>query len=83
MSKEAGDLYPGALQQPHRASTGFSRAAPSILTGPTTQVAAEDSTHGTVGDDSQTQARRRRADAKENIGSVMNPTYNHGKVCYQ
>ena len=83
MSKEAGDPYPGALQQPHRVSTGFSRAAPSIHTAPTTRMAAEDSTHGAVGDDLQTQARLRHGDAKENIGSVMNPTYNHGKVCHQ
>lgn len=81
MSKEAGELKSEASQQPQRSSTGFSRAAPSLRTAPTTDVAAEDSGHGAVGDDLQTQARHRHGDAKENIGSVLNPTYNYGKVC--
>ncbi|KAL3153340.1 hypothetical protein ABBQ38_011679 [Trebouxia sp. C0009 RCD-2024] len=80
MSKEAGELKSEASQQPQRSSTGFSRAAPSLRTAPTTDVAAEDSGHGAVGDDLQTQARHRHGDAKENIGSVLNPTYNYGKI---
>lgn len=80
MSKEADELCPGASQQPHKAGTGFSRIASSIRTAPSTEMAAEESTHGPVGDDSQTQARRRCGDTKENLGSVLNPTYNYGKV---
>ena len=77
MSKETGELYPGASPQPQITSTGYSRATPA--TG--TQPAAEDTEHRAMGDGSQIRARHGHFDAKENIASTHSPAYSHGKVC--
>ena len=82
MSKEAGELFPGASPQPQRASSGYSRAAQSIHTATTSEMAVEDLVHRAVGDGSQIEARHRNQDAKENIGSALNPAYNYDKVCF-
>lgn len=81
ISKEAGQLYPGASPQPQSASTGYSRGASTSHTATGTQMAAEDTEHRAMGDGSRIGALHRQSDAKENIASALNPAYGHEKVC--
>ena len=81
MSKEAGQLYPGASPEPQRADAGYSRAASTSHTASGTQMAAGNTEHRTMGDGSRIEAWHGHSDAKENIASALNPAYSHDKVC--
>lgn len=80
MSKEAGQLYPGASPQPQSASVGCSRAASTSRTATGTQMAAENTEHRAMGDGSQIAAWHGQLDAKENVASAVNPACSHDKV---
>lgn len=82
MSKEAGELYPGASSQPQTASAGYSRAAPTSDTPAGTETATEDTVHRTMGDSTRIGAWHKHQDAKENIACALSPAYSSDKVCF-
>lgn len=81
MSKEAGELYPGASRQPQTASAGYTRAASTSDTATGTEMATEDTVDHAMGDSSRVGAWHRHQDAKENIACALNPAYSSDKVC--
>lgn len=80
MSKEAGELYPGASPQPQTDSAGYTRAASTSDTAIGTEMATGDTVHHTMDDSSRIGAWHRHLDAKENIASALNPAYSSDKV---